>query len=200
MALGFIVTNITDRKIRADKNLRRTFKPRVRSAKFGDGYEQRRVDGINNINESYSVNFNNRTSSEADDIIAFFNTNGAVTSFDFTLPDTNSTSSVTGKVDLGGQSASSKTTYTLDAATTNLDISVGSTVTGGNISGTVTATSISGTTLVLSSAQNLADNTVLTFSNPNERKIKVVCSSWNLGYISGDYYSVNATFERVFEP
>jgi len=200
MALGFTVTNITDRKIRADKNLRKSSAPRVRSAKFGDGYEQRRVDGINNIKETYNVTFNNRTVSEADDIIAFFDTKAGVTSFDFTLPDTNSTTSVTGKVDLGGQSTSSTTSYTLDAATTNLDISVGSTVTGNGISGTVTAESISGTSLVLSSAQTIADNTVLTFSNPNEKKIKVVCPTWNLGYKSGDYYSVNATFERVYEP
>ena len=41
MAIGFSVTNITDRKIIPDKALSRQSSPRVRTQRFGDGYEQR---------------------------------------------------------------------------------------------------------------------------------------------------------------
>ena len=50
------------------------------------------VDGLNSIEESYSVNFNNRLKAESDDIIAFFNSKKGVTSFQFTYPDSNSSS------------------------------------------------------------------------------------------------------------
>ena len=82
MAIGFTVTGITD-KVVPDKTLTKQSNPRVRIQKFGDGYEQRLVDGINNINESYSLSFTNRDKTEADDILAFFDTNAGVTAFDF---------------------------------------------------------------------------------------------------------------------
>ena len=88
MAIGFTVTGITD-KVVPDKTLTKQSQPKVRTHKFGDGYEQRSVDGINNINESYSLSFTNRAKAEADDIIAFFDTKAGATAFDFTIPDTN---------------------------------------------------------------------------------------------------------------
>ena len=200
MALGFTVTNITTDKVRADKNLHRQANPRVRVAQFGEGYQQRAIDGINNIVDTYSLMFSNREKIEADDIMAFFDTKAGVTAFDFTIPDTNSTTTVTAVVDLGGESPSSTTTYTLDAATTNLDISPGATVTGSGVSGTVKVSSISGVSLTLDTAQTIADNVTLTFTNPNERTIKVICTKWDLMYVSGDYYTINTSFERVYEP
>ena len=88
MAIGFTVTGITDKVVPA-KTLTKQSNPRVRIQKFGDGYEQRLVDGINNINETYSLTFANRAKEEADDIIAFFDTKAGATAFDFTIPDTN---------------------------------------------------------------------------------------------------------------
>lgn len=200
MALGFTVTNITTDKVRADKNLHRQANPRVRVAQFGEGYQQRAIDGINNIVDTYSLMFSNREKIEADDIMTFFDTKAGVTAFDFTIPDTNSTTTVTAVVDLGGESPSSTTAYTLDAATTNLDISPGATVTGSGISGTVKVGGISGVNLTLDTAQTIADNVTLTFSNPNEKTIKVICETWAMTYSSGDYYSIQANFKRVFEP
>ena len=52
MALGFTVPAITSTKVVPDKTLTRSSNPRVRVQSFGDGYEQRIVDGINNINET----------------------------------------------------------------------------------------------------------------------------------------------------
>jgi phage-related protein len=45
--------------------------PRIRSVKFGDGYEQRMKDGINNIVTTWSLLFKGRADVEADAINAF---------------------------------------------------------------------------------------------------------------------------------
>ena len=89
--IGFIVSSISATvPVVPDRGLSRTSKPKVRSAKFGDGYEQRLADGLNSLEEDFSVTFTNRSKAEADDINAFFNTNKGVTSFNFTFPDSNS--------------------------------------------------------------------------------------------------------------
>lgn len=92
MAIGFETTGFENRPIAPDKGMTKTSKPRVRVAKFGDGYEQRLVDGINSIEESYKLSFKNRPKAEIDDIVAFFDSLNGVTAFDFTFPDSNQTS------------------------------------------------------------------------------------------------------------
>ena len=59
MAVGF--TDLTSTVRKPDKGLARSSKPIIHLAKFGDGYEQRLANGINNLVESYSIAFNNRT-------------------------------------------------------------------------------------------------------------------------------------------
>jgi len=54
-----------------DRGAGRTTQRRVLSAKFGDGYEQRVLDGINNIEETYSVSFKNRQKAEINTIADF---------------------------------------------------------------------------------------------------------------------------------
>jgi len=88
MALGF--TDLTSTNRIPDRALNRTATPRVQVAKFGDGYEQRLSTGINPLQESYDVGFTNRSRTEADDIIAFFESKKGATNFSFTIPDTNS--------------------------------------------------------------------------------------------------------------
>ena len=196
MAIGLIVTNITD-KVIPDKSLSKASSPTILVAQFGDGYQQRIASGLNSIKESFTVTFNNRPKAEADDIEAFFRAKKGVTAFNFTYPDTNSTSTATATVN---GTVSSSASVTLDAATTNVNISPEATVTGAGISGTVTVSSISGTALVLSSAQSIANDVVLTFSNPNEREVKVICPNWSVAFSNSDHYNINATFERVYEP
>tara|TARA_R100001443_G_scaffold78076_2_gene85325 strand:- start:1327 stop:1701 length:375 start_codon:yes stop_codon:yes gene_type:complete len=87
MAVGF--TDLTSTVRKPDKGLARSSKPTIHLANFGDGYEQRLANGINNLVESYSIAFNNRTKEEIDDIIAFFENKGGVTAFTYTVPDTN---------------------------------------------------------------------------------------------------------------
>ena len=54
-----------------DRGAGRTTQRRVLSAKFGDGYEQRVLDGINNIEETYDISFRNRAQAEINTIAAF---------------------------------------------------------------------------------------------------------------------------------
>ena len=63
--------------------------PRVLKVQFGDGYEQRIQDGINNLKQEFSVTFNNRPKAEIDDIVAFLNNKAGTTAFNFTYPDSN---------------------------------------------------------------------------------------------------------------
>ena len=130
MAIGFPIsgTGITSATIIPDKTLNRKATPKARVANFGDGYQQRIADGINSIGETYSVNFVNREKAVADDLLAFFDQKKGVTSFAFTIPDT--------------------------------------------------------------------DNTTAT----GEKTIKVICNDWSVQYSNSDHYSVQATFERVYEP
>jgi phage-related protein len=61
--------------------------PRVRAAKFGDGFEQRVADGINTIPKTWRLNFNHRQTAEAVAIRSFLKTQGGVTAFDWADPD-----------------------------------------------------------------------------------------------------------------
>jgi len=92
MAIGFQIsgTGITTATIRPDNDLTAKRKPSVRTARFGGGYEQRSKSGINSIEETYSINMKNREKATADDIVKFFDDKAGVTSFPFTVPDTNS--------------------------------------------------------------------------------------------------------------
>ena len=87
MAIGFTDLGAVQRI--PDKTLTRNNKPRVIKIQFGDGYEQRVQEGINNITQSFSVAFNNRPKAEIDDIMAFLDNKAGTTAFDFTYPDTN---------------------------------------------------------------------------------------------------------------
>ena len=131
MALGFIYDG-SSAYARPDRGMGRNVTPRVNIAKFGDGYEQRVLSGINHNNESYSVAFNNRTKAFIDDLVKFLNGNlntpaqpKSVFAFNFTIPDTN--------------------------------------------------------------------------ESGNEKTIKVVCDTFDVSYSFGDFYSLTATFRRVYE-
>tara|TARA_B100001093_G_C26601314_1_gene915999 strand:+ start:290 stop:625 length:336 start_codon:yes stop_codon:yes gene_type:complete len=61
--------------------------PKVVTTKFGDSYEQRQAVGLNNNLKTWTFVFKNREDTEKNNIISFFNTEGGVTSFDYTDPD-----------------------------------------------------------------------------------------------------------------
>ena len=111
MAIGFIYTGTT--YATPDKSMTKSSTPRMRTAKFGDGYEQRIVDGINNLEESYSLSFKTRLKADIDDIVAFLDTKAGVTKFTLTLPDTNNTTR-TGERDVKVVSTNYSVTYDYD--------------------------------------------------------------------------------------
>ena len=87
MALGFLDLNNVSRI--PDRTFTQAYKPNVLKIQFGDGYEQRIQEGINNIIHTFSVSFNNRPKADIDDIVAFFINKGGTTAFNFTYPDSN---------------------------------------------------------------------------------------------------------------
>ncbi len=126
MALGFTTSStFGSRDILPDKGLSAAFAPRVLTAQFGDGYQQRVLDGINNSPRSFGISFNSRTKAEIDDIAGYFNSLNGVTKFNFTVPD--------------------------------------------------------------------------EVEGDDEDTVKVICTTWNKTYDYGDYYSLTATFNEVFE-
>ena len=69
-----------------DYNAGGDFAPRVLSSKFGDGYEQRVPDGINNNPGSWALTFANRTNADGDAIDGFLQAAGGYLWFWWTPP------------------------------------------------------------------------------------------------------------------
>lgn len=63
-----------------------SYAPRVKQAKFGDGYIQRAADGINVNPASFSLTFTGRSDGERAAVVAFLDARGGVESFDWTPP------------------------------------------------------------------------------------------------------------------
>jgi len=72
-----------------DKGFSRGSAPKVHTLSFGDGYEQRIANGINNLAQTMNVTFNTRPKAEIDDLVAFFESLGGVSKFRMTIDDTN---------------------------------------------------------------------------------------------------------------
>ena len=96
MAIGF--TDLTSTQRIPDKGLNASTTPRIFLTKFGDGYEQRLANGINNLEQNFSISFQRRAKAEIDDVIAFFVNKNGVTPFNFTYPDSNNSGETTIKV------------------------------------------------------------------------------------------------------
>lgn len=62
-------------------------KPRVRAVAFGDGYEQRLADGINQQPQVWTLDWQNRDNSETAAIKSFLATRAGVEAFDWTPPN-----------------------------------------------------------------------------------------------------------------
>lgn len=87
MAIGFDYGGASNAV--PDKTLSRKSKPKVLKAVFGDGYEQRIADGINNLGETYTVKFKNREKDFVDDVVDFLEAQKGVSKFTFNVPNTN---------------------------------------------------------------------------------------------------------------
>ena len=94
MAIGLKLNNggnITgfSAPVAPDRGFTKQTTPNVLISKFGDGYEQRKIRGINNMVEIYELSFSNRPNTETDDLEAFFIDQAGVSKFTFTIPDSN---------------------------------------------------------------------------------------------------------------
>jgi len=89
MTIGFNVGG-TLGVVTPDKSLTRSSKPSLLIASFGDGYEQRAIDGINHLKETYNASFKTRPKADIDDIVTYLEGTNGVSDFDFTIPNTNS--------------------------------------------------------------------------------------------------------------
>jgi len=69
-----------------DRGMGRAITNRVLTAKFGDGYEQRVLDGINTKNEEFDVEFKNRSASSINLLAKWLDVK-AGKNFDFTVTD-----------------------------------------------------------------------------------------------------------------
>ena len=57
--------------------------PKVKVAKFGDGYEQRVADGINNNLQKWTASFTRRSGTDIDAVYDFFEARGGYESFEW---------------------------------------------------------------------------------------------------------------------
>ena len=69
-----------------DKALKQDMKPRILVSQFGDGYMQRARDGINTITESWSMSWKNRSITDGQKLISFFESTEGLHSFTWTPP------------------------------------------------------------------------------------------------------------------
>jgi len=76
-----VFTYVPDRGFSSD------ITPSVLEIKFGDGYSQRVSEGVNSINQKWSLKFKNRSNAEADAILLFLSDRGGYESFDWTPPN-----------------------------------------------------------------------------------------------------------------
>ena len=77
-----------------DKGVQQSAKPRVLKAQFGDGYEMRVRDGINNTPREWTLTFANRTKADIDNLYDFINGLASVDTAKLTIPFDGSESTV----------------------------------------------------------------------------------------------------------
>ena len=92
------MANFNDLNVIPDRGLSTDQSARVHMANYGDGYEQRVAAGINNLPESWSLTWNNRSNADANKVIKFLEDEAGVTAFDWYPPDTEISSTTTSAV------------------------------------------------------------------------------------------------------
>ena len=78
-----------------DKGFTQSDQANIYTTGFGDGYEQRVSNGINTIEQTFSLNFKTRPKAEIDDLVTFFTGLGGVDPCRFTYADSNAGGSET---------------------------------------------------------------------------------------------------------
>jgi phage-related protein len=175
----------TEVNINPDRGQKLDTQPDVYKSTYGDGYEQRVGKALNNIKETWSLSWKNRTTAESNKIIKFLEDQGGVTAFDWFPTGYDIASTTT--------SAASKklidTTqyFTQKYLNTTVTDSGGTTTT---VVGIDSATQLSLATDILTSGEVY---TIYPYK-------KYVCDKWSTVDSLSGVRSVTATFRQVFEP
>ena len=175
----------TEVNINPDRGLKADQQPRVLTADYGDGYQQRVAAGINNTPESWNLTWRNRTSAEANKIVGFLETQAGVTAFDWYPVGYEIASTTTGV----------STNKLIDTEQYFTDRYLNTTVTDSN-SNTAVVTAIDSPTQLSLSTDILADAETYTIY-PYK---KYICSKWSSQETLSGIRTVTATFTKVFEP
>ena len=177
---------IIDVGISPDRGQKIDAQPRVLKASYGDGYEQRVPEGINNIPESWNLIWKNRTLAESNKIISFLETTKGSTSFDWYPEGYQIKSSTTG----------SQADELIDSTQYFTDLYKGGMVLDSSLQTAIVLSISSRSVLVLdNNILGLNENYTLT---PGLKKY--VCDKWSNTNVLNGVQNVTATFRRVFEP
>ena len=174
-----------DVNVSPDRGLKTSSKPRVLTATYGDGYEQRVAAGINNVPEVWELTWKNRTSAESNKIIKFLEEHGGVTPFDW-YP--------TG-YDISSTATSSATKKLIDTSQYFTARYLNTTVTdsGGT---TTTVTAIDSATQLSLAADIISSAEAYTLYPYKKYK----CEKWSTQHNISGHQTITATFTKVFEP
>jgi len=179
------MANFNDLNVIPDRGLSTDQSARVHMANYGDGYEQRVAAGINNLPESWSLTWNNRSNADANKVIKFLEDEAGVTAFDWYPPDTE-ISSITDGVTAN---------KLIDSAQTFTNRYLNSTV-NRTLGGTATVSAVDSTTRLTLSSDLMGTGEAYTI-NPSK---KYKCKTWKVTTPMLGYKTITATFIRVFEP
>jgi len=174
-----------DVNIMPDRGVSTDQAARIFRATYGDGYEQRVSAGINNLPESWSLTWNNRTINDANKVIKFLEDQKGVTAFDWYPPDT----------EIAGTTTSATTNKLVDTSQSFTNRLLNTTVTDSGVA-TATVTAVDSTTQLSLSSNILSSGEAYTIY-PTK---KYICESWSTETPHDGIRNVTATFVRVFEP
>ena len=175
----------TEIGINPDKGMKGTQKPRTLVAKYGDGYEQRVGAGINTEEETWDLQWTNRTTNEGNKIIKFLEDQGGTAAFDW-YPTGYEISSTT---------TSANTDKLIDTSVYFTNRYLNATVSNTTDSTTAVVEVVdSGTQLSLSSDIMASGESYIIY--PYQ---KYVCEEWNATMPVDGVQTISAKFRRVFE-
>jgi phage-related protein len=175
----------TEVNINPDRGLKADSKPRVLVASYGDGYEQRVANGINNVAESWNLTWKNRTTADANKITKFLEDQGGVTAFDW-YP--------TG-YDIASTTTSATTDKLVDTSQYFTARYLNTTITdsGGT---TTTVTAVDSATQLSLAADIMSSGETYTIYPYKKYK----CDKWSTQHDISGHQTITAAFTRVFEP
>ena len=175
----------TDVNLIPDRGMAIDQAPRTFKASYGDGYEQRVSAGINNLPESWNLNWTNKTLNEANKIVKFLEDQGGVTAFDWYPPDS----------DINSTTTSAATNKLVDTAQYFTNRYLNTIVTDSGAS-TATVTAVDSSTQLSLSSDLMSSGEAYTIYPSKKYK----CEKWTSTTPFLGVKSVTATFIKVFEP